>query len=65
MQKKLTSVGAQCHCILLGIRILNLSQNGVSKASIQTHWKLGFETLIDQVEITEKTLQFTNILSII
>ena len=54
--KKLTSVGAQYYCILLGIRILNLIQNDVSKASIQTLWKLGLETLINQVEITEKNI---------
>ena len=30
--KQLTSPGIQDHCILLGIRILNLSLNGVFKA---------------------------------
>ena len=57
MQKKKTSVGVQYHWILLGIRILNLSQNDEFKASIQTHWKLELETLIE-------TSQFTNILAI-
>ena len=46
--KKLTSADVQCHCILLGIRILNLNQNDVFNASIQTHWKLRLETLMDQ-----------------
>ena len=48
MQKKITSVSVPYHCILLGIGILNLSQNDEFKASTQTHWKLGLETLIDQ-----------------
>ena len=56
-KKKKTSVGVQYHWILLGIRILNLSQNDEFKASIQTHWKLELETLIE-------TSQFTNILAI-
>ena len=50
-------MGVQYHWILLGIRILNLSQNDEFKASIQTHWKLELETLIE-------TSQFTNILAI-
>ena len=46
--KQLTSPGVHYYCTLLEIRILNLSKNGVFKAPIQTHRKLGIEILIDQ-----------------
>ena len=43
--------------ILLGIRISNLWQNGLSKVPIQTPWKLQEKILIDQVKIIKKILR--------
>ena len=41
--KEFTSPDVQYHCTLLVIRIMNLSYNGILKASNKTHWKLGVE----------------------
>ena len=46
--KQLTSPEVQYPCTLLEIKTWIRSYKGVFKESIQTHWELGVEILIDQ-----------------